>query len=285
MSRISRRHDDLLREYLDAARQRSEAIGEGDVRQAERLAVRERALAAGLRQLRLKLGLPVSFDPQLEAARLESLRGRSRVFAKGRADRDALEWPDRPRVRPVPAARAADAEGDLAELDAPLELVSYAARFFARRAADEVLEQRQSAARGHLSGDDIAAWPAKPLARSATGEIFAGSAGRLMGELVGRGFDAHEARAYARVAVQSYADEFSTVVVAGLRREREAVARLGRHVDDVSPHRLVELERVLVRAGCAAIAAEVRVARHARSVTAAEVGALGGLAPDHRPGG
>ena len=284
MSRLNRRHDDLLREYLDVARQQSAAHGQGDTRQAERLAVRERALAAGLRQLRLKLGLPVSFDPQLEAARLESLRGRSRVFAKGRADRDALEWPDRPRVRPVPAARPAGPESDLSDVDAPLELVSYAARFFARRAADETLDHRQSAARGHVSGD-VAAWPTKPLARSANGEIFAGTAGRLMGELVGRGFDTHEARAYARVAVQSYADEFSTVVVAGLRRERDAVEQLGRRLDDVSPHRLVELERILVRAACAAIAAEVRAARHARSVTAAEVGALGGLGPDHRPGG
>jgi hypothetical protein len=67
----NRRHDKLLRLYLAVMRERAEAQLAGSSKsRAQRLAVRERALAGAVRSLRLHLGLPETFDPVLESARL-----------------------------------------------------------------------------------------------------------------------------------------------------------------------------------------------------------------------
>ena len=71
----------------------------------QRLAVRERALAGAVRSLRLHLGLPDTFDPELESARL-GIDGK-RPDSNTRRVRASNERPEqelRPRIRPVPSA-------------------------------------------------------------------------------------------------------------------------------------------------------------------------------------
>ena len=66
-----RRHDKLLRRYLTATRDRAEAqLAGSSGPRIEWLSVRERALAVAVRSLRRHVGLPETFDPELESARL-----------------------------------------------------------------------------------------------------------------------------------------------------------------------------------------------------------------------
>lgn len=280
---LSRRHDKLIRRLLAVKRERAEVEARGLTgMHVDRLLVRERALTSAVRRIRLQLGLPQTFDALAEATRLDSEGRRSRRRSR-RAANEPL-FTERQRVKPVPAARPEGAVDNRFSLDAPLELVSHAARYCARRAAEELLDHRQSPARGHVGVIDP--WPATPLARTESGEIFAGSAGPLIGELVSRGFDADEARAYARVAVRSYVDEFVMFVVAALRREWSVADQLGRSQTERPPADLGKLERDLARAACSRIAAEVRTARRGRTFTADEIAGIGGLntdAPVRRP--
>jgi len=115
------------------------------------------------------------------------------------------------------------------------------------------------------------------LARTANGDIYAGSAGLLMGELVGRAFDGDDAIANARIAARNYIDEFTTVVMAALNRERLVAARLGQAIEDVPAGELSDLRRLLAQASCKRIAVEVRVARRVSTVTAEDVAAIAAL--------
>ena len=106
MLNARRRHDTLLRRYLTLIRERDEAQTGGSSRpRLERLAVRERALTAALRSIRLHLGLPDTFDPELESARL-GLDGKrpGRNTPRSGAHDEAREHELRPRIRPVPCS-------------------------------------------------------------------------------------------------------------------------------------------------------------------------------------
>src|SRR5215208_5732267 len=99
MLNARRRHDALLRRYLSATRERAEAqIGGSSKSRVERLAVRERALAGALRSIRLHLGLPEAFDPELESARL-GLDGKrpGRIAARTTRSSEPREHDFKPR--------------------------------------------------------------------------------------------------------------------------------------------------------------------------------------------
>ena len=99
-----RRHDILLRRYLATSRERAEAqIGGTSPSHVERLAARERALASALRTIRLYLGLPETFDPELESARLGIAGKRPGRAANTRASTDRREHL-KTRVKLVPSA-------------------------------------------------------------------------------------------------------------------------------------------------------------------------------------
>ena len=276
MSRLSRRHDKLLRRYLFVARERSDAQAQGPSRRhVERLAVRERALFGSIRRIRVQLGLPPTFDPDLETARLDRDVPMSASRQPRGRDSSPLMWSDRPRVKPVPAARSSQPDAKTTR-DVTVELISHSARYCARKAAEDLLEHRASPARG-CPGRTIVAWPERPLARTANGDIYAGSAGLLMGELVGRAFDGDDAIANARIAARNYIDEFTTVVMAALNRERLVAARLGQAIEDAPAGELSDLRRLLAQASCKRIAVEVRVARRVSTVTAEDVAAIAAL--------
>src|SRR5688572_23689377 len=104
MLNANRRHDKLLRRYLAVTRERAEAQLAGSSQsRVQRLAVRERALAGAVRSIRLHLGLPDTFDPELESARL-GIDGKRPGPSAGRktASTDPSEHGGRPRIRPVP---------------------------------------------------------------------------------------------------------------------------------------------------------------------------------------
>lgn len=114
MLNARRRHDRLLRQYLVVTRERAEAqLGGAPSSRIDRLGVRERALAAAVRNVRLYLGLSGTFDPELESARLGLDGKRPAGSGKG----PALTAPAglRPRIAPVP--RSASVAGD--ERDQP----------------------------------------------------------------------------------------------------------------------------------------------------------------------
>ena len=104
MLNANRRHDKLLRRYLAVTRERAEAqLAGSSTSRVQRLAVRERALAGAVRSLRLHLGLPATFDPELESARLgiDGKRpGPSTKRTGASAEPSEAGW--RPRIRPVP---------------------------------------------------------------------------------------------------------------------------------------------------------------------------------------
>src|SRR5215208_2359738 len=103
MLNARRRHDALLRRYLSATRERAEAqIGRSSKSRVERLAVRERALAGALRSIRLHLGLPEAFDPELESARL-GLDGKQpgRTPPRARVSAETPHQELRPRIKLV----------------------------------------------------------------------------------------------------------------------------------------------------------------------------------------
>jgi hypothetical protein len=107
MMNVRRRHDTLLRRYLTLIRERDEAqIGGASPARIERLAVRERALAAALRSIRLYIGLPDTFDPELESARLglEGKRAGRNIPGTKVLSRERSEQELRPRIRPVPSS-------------------------------------------------------------------------------------------------------------------------------------------------------------------------------------
>jgi hypothetical protein len=156
--------------------------------------------------------------------------------------------------------------------DLTLESASLAARFCARRAADEVLEHRSSPARGHFGGQ-LRAWPAWPLARTASGNLYAGSAGRFMGELVVNAVEHRSAQPVAAIAVRHYVDEFTTVMIAALNRERDIAARLGTDSPTDPADKIVALRHELAEAACQRIAAEARAMAHG-AVTAADIAAM-----------
>jgi hypothetical protein len=95
MLNATRRHDKLLRRYLEVTRERAEAqLAGSSSSRVQRLAVRERALAGAVRSIRLHLGLPDTFDPELESARL-GIDGKR-------------PEPPSTRVRPVPISTHVD---------------------------------------------------------------------------------------------------------------------------------------------------------------------------------
>jgi hypothetical protein len=277
MSRLSRRHEKLLRQYLAIARERSDAEERGASRaQIDRLAVRERALAGSLRRIRFALGLPSDLDLRHEQARLDpGTRVSERIRLPRRHDSESLTWSDRPRVRPVPATRKDQADARRTP-DVTAGLVAYAARYSARRAADEVLEHRAARARSPHGTTD-AAGPQTKLARTANGEIYAGAAGRLMGELVGRAFDGDDLHDEARLAVRCYIDEFTNCVIAALGRERVAEGGAAEPHDDESVVQTSTFRRQLAHASCERIAVEVRALRRSGTVTAADIAAIAGI--------
>ena len=276
MSRLSRRHEKLVRQYLSLARERDEAEERGASRaQIDRLAVRERALAGALRRIRVALGLPPDVDLDHELARRHSSANvPERTRQTRRHDSSPLTWSDRPRVRPVPAPRNDQPHAGRTE-DVSAGLVAYAARYSARRAADEVLAHRATRA-GTRRGAADAAGRQTPLARTANGDIYAGAAGRLMGEMVSRAFDGSDIDDQARLAVRNYIDEFTNCVIAALDRER-VVDGFVNDPDDASGAHRSNLRRQLAHASCERIAVEVRALRRSGTVTAADIVAIAGL--------
>jgi hypothetical protein len=276
MSRLSRRHEKLVRQYLSLARERSDAEERGASRaQIDRLAVRERALAGALRRIRVALGLPADVDLEHEMARLHSSPSVSELTRQPRRhDSSPLTWSDRPRVRPVPALRN-DQSSASRTADVTAGLVAYAARYSARCAADDLLEHRATRA-GTPRGATDAAGRQGPRARTANGDIHAGAAGRLMGELVSRAFDGNDSDDQARLAVRSYIDEFTNCVLAALDRER-IVDGLVAEPDDASVAQRSKLRRQLAHASCDRIAVEVRAIRRSGTVTAADIAAIAGV--------
>lgn len=248
----------------------------------ERLALRERSLAAAVRRVRIELGLPGTFDPDVEEARLVAEAEASRrlarrrfVFRSSKADPGPLSGPERRRVLPVPAPRPVPPDV-IDGFDLHLELLSHAARFCGRRAAEDLLGQRSSPARGHI-GSPAVTWPTTPLSRNADGELYAGSAGRVMGELVARRSGSAQAAAEARVAVRCYIAEFVDCVVSALLQERDIAIRLGMiHEQPLAEwaDALGDVRSQLTEAACERIAAQARALRGSEDPSAEEVAAL-----------
>lgn len=287
MSGLHRRHDKLMRQLLTARDERIDAQLQGAPDgQYERLSVRERSLTVAVKRVRLAIGLPDTFDPDDERARLKlgrpeptSARGRRRLQ---RATPEPL-WPERQRVKPVPSSPAPPVPDQAGGADVAIELIVNAARFFGRRAADDVLDHRRSLARG-LVDDSTPMLSSKPLLPVPGGDPLVGSPGPLIGELVARGFDGGDSASYARAAVRGYVDEFTGSLIDGLRRERGALDRLGHPVaPEPSVDRKTRLERELAWVACAQIAAETRSTPRARKLTAQEVAAIGELGLTDRP--
>ena len=275
MPRQNRRHDKVLRQYLEAVYEREQAELDGVARaRVERLAVRERQLAAAVRWVRLELGLPEEFDPTFEAARLGVASTASRRTSAKRTrptDATAVAGQERPRVRPVAAPPRPPAVRERADI--PPELIEHSARYCGRRAADEVLEHRAALTPEAGDGEVAPVWPARPLDRTATGEIYAGSAGRVMGDLVAAASEGETGAEQARVAVRSYVDEFTTCVVAALEREHAAATEPDA-ADGARSGTVADVRRALADAACARIAVEARATGRGRAIAVADVAAL-----------
>lgn len=293
MSRQMRRHDKLLTEYLEVSRARAEreaavaghmrrqhhTAGDPDsTNRIDRLAVRERALVAAIRHIRIELGLSGDFDPDEEAARLEAQergqRVNRRLVRSRQDDSGPLSGPERQRVKPVPALKATQPE-TTQRPDLGPHLVILAARYCGWRAAEEILARRTSANGGDFAAS-IVTWPDQPLERDD---------GNLMGELVARGAEngsaAHE---QAQRATRSYIDEFVNGVTDTLVRESEAAAgliydqaRADGDLDDDLVDELIELRRQLADAACERIAVEARAAGQSDWPTATDVAIMAGL--------
>lgn len=276
-----------MRQLLTAREERLDAQDDGvGGAQLERLSVRERSLAVAVKRLRHEIGLPATFDHDAERTRLKldrpgptSVRGRRRLR---RAEVEPL-WPERQRVKPVPSAPAPRAPGPVGSGDVTIELIVNAARFFGRRAADELLDQRRSLARGIID-DSTAELSSRPILSTPAGDPVGGTAGPLMGELVARGFDGGEAAGYAHAAVRGYVEEFISSVLDGLRRERAALAQIGHPVDEQpSVGQITRLKRDLAWTACAQIAAEARSGNRPRNLSTQEVAGIGELGLTDRP--